>query len=43
MTTAPEVATANSRNRMPVVPDWKAMGRKTATSVMVIAMTAVVI
>ena len=40
MTTAPEMAIANSMNNRPVVLFWNASGVNTATSEMVMAMTA---
>ena len=36
----PEMTKLNSRKRRPVVPSMKTMGKNTATSVMVVEMTA---
>ena len=43
MITAPPTATPNSLNSRPVAPVRKSNGEKTATSAIVVAMTAVVI
>ena len=40
MTTAAAMVSPNSRKRAPMTPLWKMMGRKTATSASVVAMTA---
>ena len=40
MTTAPEITRLNSRNRRPVMPSMKTIGKKTAISVMEAEMTA---
>ena len=40
MMTEPATTKLNSRKRRPVVPSMKTMGRNTATSVMVVEMTA---
>ena len=40
ITTAAAMVSPNSRKSAPMTPLWKMMGRKTATSASVVAMTA---
>ena len=40
MTTAPEITMLNSRNRRPVMPSMKTIGKKTAISVIEVEITA---
>ena len=40
ITTAAAMVSPNSRKSAPITPLWKMMGRKTATSASVVAMTA---
>jgi hypothetical protein len=40
ITTAAAIVSPNSRKSAPITPLWKMIGRKTATSASVVAMTA---